>query len=143
MKKEWQKINRSIRAACADKGITDDDRKAIIKRLTGHDSSTKCSVDQMKQILLVINTGNAENTFVKTDKGYVRKIFALWNELKNRGALKDSSFDALLVFVNKNCTQTFTNHRQLAWLTYDQSTPVIEGLKAWIERTPRKELANG
>jgi hypothetical protein len=142
MKKEWQKLNRSIRAACADKAIADDDRKAIIKRISGQDSSTKCTVAQMHLVLMEINSGGSNNTFVKTDKKYVRKIFALWNELKMRGALNDSSFDALLAFVNNNCSRSFTNVRQLAWLTYDQATPVLEALKGWVKRTPLKEVQN-
>ncbi len=48
---------RAIFAACKATGLDNDARRQIVKRLTGHDSMTACSYDQLGQILDHLNRG--------------------------------------------------------------------------------------
>ena len=72
----------------------------------------------------------------KTYKGVVlcqepkaRKIRSLWLELRDAGALKDSSEKALLAFVKRS-----TGVERMEWLRENQLDSVIEQLKNWLGR---------
>lgn len=58
-----------------------------------------------------------------------KKIRALWIELRDAGALKDSSEAALNAYVHR-----ITKVSALEWLSWKQASLVIETLKKWLER---------
>lgn len=58
-----------------------------------------------------------------------RKIRSLWLTLRDMGALRDPSEEALAKFVHGE-----TGVQALQWLTTEQASHVIEHLKKWIAR---------
>ncbi|MDH1007390.1 regulatory protein GemA [Pseudomonas nicosulfuronedens] len=58
-----------------------------------------------------------------------RKIRSLWLTLRDAGALRDPSEEALLKFVHG-----MTEVDALQWLTTEQASLVIEALKKWVTR---------
>lgn len=58
-----------------------------------------------------------------------RKIRSLWLTLRDAGALRDPSEEALLKFVHG-----ITEVDALQWLTNEQASLVIEALKKWVTR---------
>ena len=59
-----------------------------------------------------------------SNKGYVRKLFALAKSLDDLGYWNAPYKDALRSFVKKR-----SDVDDPEWLTYDQATPLIEALK--------------
>jgi len=130
----WQNLNRQIRAAEKERGMDQDAHQAMVQNITGKTSLGDCSDTEMRKIVAHLNGTRAG--FKKSAKGYVRKIWALWGNLKKAGALTATNTDAaLLGFVNKHLkARQFAHVRQLDWLTYDEAAPVIEALKDWDRR---------
>jgi hypothetical protein len=130
----WQSLNRQIRAAEKAQGMDHEAHQAMVARITGKASLSQCTDTEMRQIIAHLNGPRAG--FKKSAKGYVRKIWALWGNLKKAGALSATDTDAaLLAFVNKHLkARQFAHVRQLDWLTYDEAAPVIEALKDWDRR---------
>lgn len=58
-----------------------------------------------------------------------RKIRSLWLSLRDLGALRDPSEEALLKFV-----RGMTEVEALQWLTSEQASLVIEAMKKWLTR---------
>ncbi|RRV28634.1 regulatory protein GemA [Pseudomonas sp. o96-267] len=58
-----------------------------------------------------------------------KKIRSLWLTLRDKGALRDPSEEALVKFVHGE-----TGVQALQWLTTEQASAVIEHLKQWIAR---------
>lgn len=71
-----------------------------------------------------------------------RKVRALWLGLKELGALRDASEDALNSYVSRQ-----TGAKALQWASSDQLSQVIESLKSWQRRVgrgaPQGEKRNG
>lgn len=130
----WQSLNRQIRAAEKVQGMDHEAHQAMVQNITGKTSLGQCTDAEMHQIIAHLNFPRAG--FKKSAKGYVRKIWALWGNLKKAGALSATDTDAaLLAFVNKHLkARQFAHVRQLDWLTYDEAAPVIEALKDWDRR---------
>lgn len=63
-----------------------------------------------------------------------KKIVALWLELRDLGALRDSSEKALNTFVEER-----VGVKAVQWLSSDQASEIIEQLKAWARRV-RKQV---
>ncbi|HBS22687.1 MULTISPECIES: regulatory protein GemA [Thalassospira] len=134
----WQSLNRQIRAAEKQRGIDRDAHEALVLQITGKASLGDCTDAEMRKIVTHLNGTRAG--FKPSTKGYVRKIWALWSNIKKAGALAAPDTDAALVaFVNKHLTgRQFANVRQLDWLTYDEAQPIIEALKDWSNRVKAK-----
>ncbi|MCF6758289.1 regulatory protein GemA [Pseudomonas balearica] len=58
-----------------------------------------------------------------------KKIRSLWLTLRDKGALRDPSEEALVKFVHGE-----TGVQALQWLTTEQASQVIEHLKQWVAR---------
>ena len=131
----WQNLNRQIRAAEKALGMDHDAHQAMVFQITDKTSLGDCTDTEMRKIVAHLNGRRAG--FKPSTKGYVRKIWALWGNLKKANALTASDTDAaLLAFVNNHLkTRQFAHVRQLDWLTYDEAAPVIEALKNWDRRT--------
>ena len=142
--KTWLDYNKRIRAHCNANGIDDDSRKDVILSVTDGrtDSLGACDDATMKRVLDRLQPGGGGG-FRKSSKPYIRKIWALWGELKRQGALNAEDTDAaLLTFANKEIkARQLDDVRQLDWLTYAEASSVIEALKAWVDRVKRKRGA--
>lgn len=62
-----------------------------------------------------------------------KKIRSLWLSLRDLGALRDPSEEALVKFVHG-----MTGVQALQWLTAEQASQVIESLKKWNARAERE-----
>ncbi len=140
----WLQCNRAIRAAVAQGGLTDDDRKEIVFNVTGKSSMADCSDREMADILTAVNdaTPSVRDELRKSSKGYVRKIFGLWTEAGKVGAVSHANRYALLAYVNRMTKSDkrpdgITDLGQLEWITFDEAEPIIEGLKAMNARARR------
>lgn len=58
-----------------------------------------------------------------------KKIRSLWLNLRDQGAIRDASEDALVKFVHN-----LTGVEALQWLNGEQASQVIESLKQWVGR---------
>lgn len=126
----WNTVNRQIRAVAATRGIDDQTRKDIVRRVTGKTSMADCSPQELGKILTDITGSNNRSTGkFRSSKPYVRKIWALWGELRDQGKLENPSREALIAFVER-----MTGKANPEWLTPAQAAPVIEALKDWVER---------
>lgn len=138
--KNWIQLNRRIRAAEKAAGMTQEDHKSVVLRLTGKQSLSDCSEREMQNVLNAVQ-GDNKPSFKPSSKGFVRKIWALWGDLDSNGLLHtlgtENKRQALVSFVNRIVGTDFQKPQQLDWLTSDQATQVIEALKQWQARERR------
>lgn len=116
--------------------LPDDTYRAVLKRVTGRDSSADMNIDQLEAV---------HNEFVRlgfkakatsptgsrkqATSPQAKKIRALWLVLRDASELKDASEDALVAFVSKT-----TGINDMQWLTSAHGDKVIKALRGWIER---------
>ncbi|WP_181183793.1 gp16 family protein [Prosthecodimorpha hirschii] len=115
-------------------GLVDENYRAILVRLTGKDSSRDCSAADLDRLLGEFKRlGWAPKAKAKpnaaSDRPYVRKIYALWNEAGRCGAVENASRDALRAFTARQ-----TGKAAPEFLTPAQANSVSEALKAMIAR---------
>ena len=140
----WLQCNRAIRAAVAQGGLADEDRKAIVMNVSGKASMADCSDREMASILEAVNKAApaVRREFKKSSKKYVRKIFGLWSEAGKVGAISHANRDALLAYVNRMTKSPkrpdgINKLGQMEWITFEEAEPIIEGLKSMIARAKR------
>ena len=144
---EWMRCNRAIRAVAKAGGLSEDDRRAVMRRAVGKDSLGDCSDREMATVLAALNRSapapSIRTPWRKSAKGYIRKIYVLWREAGQSGAIEHADRKALLAWVRR-MTQSdqrpegIVDLRQLEWLSYAEAEPIIEGLKAMIARVGGK-----
>ena len=129
-----------IHIARKELGLDDSTYYPMIETLTGKDSAALMTVVELQQVIDHMRSRGWKNAnaparkrtdrtvFRKSDKGHVRKVWALWGALARAGALRDGSKPACRAFVKR-----MTECEDPEWLTPKQANTVIEGLKA-IER---------
>lgn len=132
---------RLIKAGCKFLGLDNDEeaRRGFYERTCG-----KRHIEDMddKDLLKLVRAIRAEGfaaedgNGVKKHKGITlaqdplaRKIRSLWLELRDAGALRDSSEKALLLYVKRR-----TKVDRMEWLKPNQKAWIIEQLKAWLDR---------
>jgi len=113
-------------------GLVDENYRAILVRLTGKDSSRDCSTEDLDRVIAEFKrlgwTPAAKPT-ATSDRPYVRKIYALWNEAGRVGAVENASKAALRAFTARQ-----TGKAAPEFLTPAQANSVSEALKAMIAR---------
>ena len=80
-----------------------------------------------------------ERPFKKAKRPQARLVWALWGELKRRGALENPSREACRAFCAKTAGIEVATDPDL--MTAAQLDPVINALKAWVAREKAKESA--
>lgn len=122
-------------------GMSDDDYRALLKRVTGKTSSKGCSEKQHLAIIAEMERlGFKKSSHSKkplSDKKWVRLIFALWKSCHKAGSIKDGSRGALVNFVKKETEKHGERVDDPNWLTYSQADPIIRALKAMEKRQAR------
>ena len=140
----WSRGNRAIRAAVKAGGLTDDERRALMRRVVGKGSLADCTEREMAAILAALQRSApaARRGGRRSGKAYIRKIYALWAAAGRRGAVAQADRDALLAYVQRmtrsDRREGIADLRQLEWLSYAEAEPIIEGLKAMITRTGKR-----
>ncbi len=136
-----------IHIARNDLALTDDTYRAVLTRVTGCDSSAKCTDPQLHAVLAEFTRlgwkGPAGNGGRRRDSGksWVRKVWAIWGDLKP--LLDDATDDTLRAFVRRQ-TRSPKNPDGIAdpeWLSPQGATAVIHGLEGWLAREQAKREA--
>lgn len=112
-------------------GLDDDTYRDVLERVTGK-RSARGLTDKSKHALIAEFkrmgwTGGSSRK--KSDKPYVRLVFALWGQLKRDGVWENPNIGSLRAFVKK-----MTGCEDPEWLSFDQATVVIEALKKMGDR---------
>jgi len=74
---DWNRLNRAIRATCAERSIREDERKLTMESVTGKTSSKDCSAAEMERVLAALKAKTSptpKRPFKASSKAYVRKI---------------------------------------------------------------------
>jgi hypothetical protein len=141
----WRKMNGAIRSACVARQIDDDSRLALIKSVTGKDSSTECSAQELRSVLYKINgTGPRPPKRLGTtkkrnfaDKAVHSKVRALWLTLYHLGAIDSASDEALEAMAKRVCLGGKGNENivfKLSSMDSKGAFKLIEALKAMCSR---------
>lgn len=130
---------RALQTARRAAGIDEDAWHDRLNGRYGVTSTKALTVLQAKAELNEINGGASGRTFKKSDKAYVRKIYALWTEAGRCGAIKTKSKEALRAFVDRQLRASAGEDpakvaRDPEFLTPAEANKVSEALKAMINR---------
>jgi phage gp16-like protein len=112
-------------------GLDDDAYRALLQRVTGKRSARSLSEGELGRVIDEMRSKGftPKRSTARSDKRHVRLIFALWNELRAAGKLREPERSALRSFVRR-----MTGVEDPEWLSPKQANVVIEALKAWLRR---------
>ncbi len=119
-----------IHIAKKELALDEDSYRDVLERVTGKRSAKSLSEGQRLRVVTEFKRlgwkpekqGGAFRP--ASDKGYVRKLFALAKSLNDLGYWNAPYKDALRAFVKNR-----SDVDDPQWLTYDQASPLIEALK--------------
>lgn len=133
-KTEWVQLNRQIRAAEKELGMSHEDHQALVQAVTGEDSLKGQPVAKLALVARELDARKASG-FKKSHKPYVRKIWAMWGALvKAEQVQAEDKRAALAAYVSNRIKREIQNPAQLDWLTKSEGNKIIEALKAWSEK---------
>lgn len=129
-----------VHIARKDLGLDEDTYRDVLERVTGRASARDLDERDLSKVIDAFKVKGwqpkaGKRHVTKSDKPYVRKVYALWGELHRKGIVKGESRGALRAFVKRTTTATDPE-----WLTLDQAMTVIEALKQWRARVEREAL---
>ena len=128
--------------------LDDGTYRDLLLRAGGHASSKDMSerqleavVEEMKRCGFVEPVAHRRR---EKAPQHVRLIYALWNDLRSKGALSDGSKKALRAFVKRQ-TQSVKEggYEAPEFVPADHAPPVIEALKQWVNRTKQARQGGG
>jgi phage gp16-like protein len=133
-----------IHAGAKAVGIRDEETyRDFIAGLTGHRSAGELDTVQRAKVIEELRRLGFEKTASKragrarlADSAQARLIRALWLELRDLGALRDSSERALSLFSERTC-----GIRELGWLDQAHAAKVIGALQQWRDRVASERCA--
>ena len=107
-------------------------------------STADLSINELKDLCAYLDTLTGKEPDKKQPPKVdpqARKIWKLWQELHEIGAVRDPSAKALNAFIKNRCNISVESY---TWLSSHQASDVIEILKQWLKRVERKnQTANG
>ena len=130
-----RKLMGVVHKAAKSLNMDEDDRRAMMERITGKRSMSTMNLRQIGDVLDELRAlGWVDG---KRSKGRRRlashkeagKIRALWLSLYHLGEIRDPSEDALATFAKRQ-----TGLDDLEWVKQEHAFKVIEALKSWCER---------
>jgi hypothetical protein len=116
-------------------GLDEDTYRDVLQRVTGHGSAKDCSPRELEKLLAELRRlGWKPKTRRPESKSpRVRKVWALWGQMCRDSLVRaegnSARRSALRTFVEK-----LTGVTDPEWLTPEQASMVIEGLKHWRAR---------
>ena len=130
-----------IHMAKAALSMDDEIYKAMLVRLTGHDSASKLNLGERTTVLNELQRLGWMPKMQKTAKTdwrapRIRLIQSLWRQLCTKGVVKEQTEDALLAFC-----KTHTQTERLEWADSKGLNDCIEALKSWQRRTMKRGKA--
>lgn len=134
-------MQQKVQIARRQLGLTDDDYRAILLRVTGKTSSTQCGPSHLDALLAEFKRlGFRATTSAKrgakpiSARAQIRMIHAVFADIRPHLAVGDDS--TLRAFVQRQ-TKTEANPAGVSapeFLDATQANKVLEGLKAWRAR---------
>lgn len=134
-------MQQKVQIARRQLGLTDDDYRAILLRVTGKTSSTQCGPSHLDALLAEFKRlGFRATTSAKrgakpiSARAQIRMIHAVFADIRPHLAVGDDS--TLRAFVARQ-TKTDVNPAGVSapeFLDAAQANKVLEGLKAWRAR---------
>ena len=138
---DWHRLNRAVRAACKERGIDNDARKALVLQVTGKASLGDCAPDEVRAVLGRVkgagrgrgqaSAGKRHRANNLSDHPAVasrqKKILALWLVIYDLAIMDDNSDAALNAFVRRH-----SGVDALQWLNVRQADRMIDRIKAMI-----------
>lgn len=123
-----------IHCAAKELGLDDETYRAMLRKLTGHNSAAKLDKRQRGAVLdemrrLGFRPPQTLNLDQRPGEPQERLALALWRDLGELGVLDDPSEAGLRRFAKRTC-----GIDSLKWADALAMNKVIEGLKAWRAR---------
>jgi len=142
MSDELKRTRAAIFAKCRDRGIDADTRHALQRRVTGKESLTDMTLQEMRAVYAAlagretVRTGGrrAGKTYAQAGKylpagPHTSKLRALWISAYWLGVVRDREDKALASWI---CRQTGLDAAR--WATPAHTAQAIEALKDWMAR---------
>lgn len=132
-----QRLIQLIHIARSDLKMDEDTYRQMLQGLTGKASTKGMDTTQLDRVLesmkkrgfRVKPAGKASSGLPLDNHPQSKKIRALWLEMAAAGIVRDSSEQALALWVKRE-----TGISALRWLNNEQASSVIEKLKKWQRR---------
>jgi phage gp16-like protein len=132
-------MRRKVQVARKQMALQDEDYRAILLRIAGRDSSTKCSAEQLDAVLREFRRlGWKAGAKPPSHRAQIRMIHAVFADMRPMLAVGDAS--TLRAFVQR-MTKSEAQPQGVdapEFLAPEQATKVLEGLKAWRTRLRRQ-----
>lgn len=127
-----------VHIARKDLGLDEETYRAVLERVTGRSSAGELEERELSKVIDAFKVKGwqpraGKRPVTKSDKPFVRKVYALWGELHREGIVRGESRSALRAFVKR-----LTGAADPEWLTLKEAMTVIESLKQWRERVERE-----
>lgn len=131
-----------VHVARKQMGLDEPAYRGVLTRVTGHDSAGACDAGALARLLAEFERlGWSPGRSARRDhRGHVRKIWAIWAEL--RPLLAQADDETLRGFVRRQ-TRSVKNPDGIGapeWLDAAEATKVIEGLKGWLARVKQERV---
>lgn len=135
-----QRLIQLIHIARSDLQMDEDTYRQMLQGLTGKASTKGMDTTQLNRVLESMKSkgfrvkpaGKAKSVIPMDNHPQSKKIRALWLEMASMGIVRDSSEQALSLWVRRE-----TGVSALRWLSNEQASSVIEKLKKWQHRAAR------
>ncbi len=132
-----QRLIQLIHIARSDLQMDEDTYRQMLQGLTGIASTKGMDTTQLNSVLESMKkkgfrikpAGKANSGLPMDPHPQSKKIRALWLEMAAAGVIRDSSEQALALWVKRE-----TGISALRWLSNEQASSVIEKLKKWQRR---------
>lgn len=132
-----QHLVKLIHIARNDLQMDEDTYRQMLQGLTGKASTKEMDTTQLNRVLESMKkkgfrikpASKARSGFPLDNHPQSKKIRALWLEMAAAGIVRDSSEQALSLWVKRE-----TGISALRWLNKEQASNVIEKLKKWQRR---------
>lgn len=122
--------------AKAQLGLDDTAYRALLRRVTGKESCGQMTLSELEAVLAEMRRLGFKKAAPKKagrarlpDGPHAKKIRALWLDLHQASAVRNPAEAALDAWVKRQCGLD-----SLRFVDADQAQPLIEALKAWLER---------
>jgi phage gp16-like protein len=132
-----------IHVAKSQLGLDDDTYRDVLRRVTGKESSSACSITELEAVKAeMVNLGwrPAKKAHPRAgrrplaDGEIAAKLRALWISGYHLAVVDDPSEAALAAFVKRATGGRKRGVDALQWMTADDARTAIEALKAWLAR---------
>jgi phage gp16-like protein len=135
-----QQLTRLIHIARNNLKMDEDTYRQMLQGLTGTASTRGMDIPQLTQVLESMKkkgfrikpAGKVKPGLPLDNHPQSKKIRALWLEMAAAGIVRDSSEQALALWIHRE-----TGISALRWLSNEEASSVIEKLKKWQHRVTR------